>query len=210
MIHDEADMIGLATEHDIISIPKIELHVHFGGNFSEAVAHELAHRHGLDPANALPLDHGTYPARYRDFPDFLQALIALDALVRTPDDVETVAAAFARGQAAHGVIYSEVIVTALSHVRAGITPHDLWAALRSGFATAPETRIGIVVDQQDPGGAAAQREASDPVVASTTSSYAGSALGPIRQRRLRAVPYQESGAVRRQPACCPMVFEPDG
>ena len=66
--------------------------------------------------------------------------------MRTPDDVETVAAAFARGQAAQGVMYSEVIVTALSHVRAGIGPHELWAALRSGFATAPETRIGIIVD----------------------------------------------------------------
>jgi adenosine deaminase len=139
-------MTGLATEHDIVSIPKIELHVHFGGNFSEAVAHELASRHGLDPALALPLENGAYPARYRDFPDFLRALVALDALVRTPDDVETVAAAFARGQAAQGVVYSEVIVTALSHVRAGISARDLWAALRSGFAAAPETRIGIVVD----------------------------------------------------------------
>jgi aminodeoxyfutalosine deaminase len=146
LTRDEADMIGLATEHDITSIPKIELHVHFGGNFSEAIALELARRHGLDSAVAIPLEQGRYPTRYRDFPDFLRALIALDDLVRTPDDVETVAAAFARGQAAQGVIYSEVIVTALSHVRAGIAPHNLWAALRSGFATAPETRIGIVVD----------------------------------------------------------------
>ena len=78
---------------------------HFGGNFSEAVARELARRHGLDPAVAVPLQEGRYPTRYRDFPDFLQALIALDNLVRTPDDVETVAAAFAREQAAQGVIY---------------------------------------------------------------------------------------------------------
>lgn len=146
MTQDAADMVSVATEHDITSIPKIELHVHFGGNFSEAIAQELARRHGLDPAIALPLEHGRYPARYRDFPDFLQALIALDAIVRTPGDVETVAAAFARGQAAQGVVYSEVMVTALSHVRAGIPPGDLWAALRSGFAAAPETRIRIVVD----------------------------------------------------------------
>jgi adenosine deaminase len=43
----------LATEHDITSIPKIELHVHFGGNFSEAVALELARRQcGEDTAIA--------------------------------------------------------------------------------------------------------------------------------------------------------------
>ncbi len=97
-------MIGLATEHDITTIPKIELHVHFGGNFSEAIALEIARRHGLDPAVAIPLEHGRYPTRYLDFSDFLRTLIALDDLVRTPDDIETVAAAFARGQAAQGVI----------------------------------------------------------------------------------------------------------
>ncbi|HEV2005457.1 MAG TPA: adenosine deaminase [Candidatus Limnocylindrales bacterium] len=139
-------MTGLANDDDIASIPKIELHVHFGGNFSEAIAAELAERHGVDPAIAVPLEDGRYPRGYRDFPEFLRALIALDDLVRTPEDVETVAAAFARGQASQGVIYSEVIVTALSHIRQGIEPDDLWAALRSGFATAPETRIGIVAD----------------------------------------------------------------
>jgi hypothetical protein len=96
----EAHTIGLATEHDIAPLPNVELHVHFGGNFSEAVALDLARRHGLDPAVAVPLHQGSYPTGYRDFPDFLRALIALDRLVRTPDDVETVAAAFARGQAA--------------------------------------------------------------------------------------------------------------
>lgn len=139
-------MIGLATAADVAAVPKIELHVHFGGNFDEATALEIARRHGLDPGVALPLVQGRYPTRYRGFPDFLQALIALNDIVRTPDDVETIAAAFTRGQAAQGVIYSEIIVTALSHVRTGITPHDLWAALRSGFAAAPETRIGVIVD----------------------------------------------------------------
>ena len=104
-------MAGLATEQDILSVPKIELHVHYGGNFSEAIAAELARRHDLDPAVVLPLEGGRYPAKYRDFPDFLRALIALNDLIRTPDDVQTVAAAFARGQAAQGVVYSEVIVT---------------------------------------------------------------------------------------------------
>ncbi len=91
-------MTRVATEQDILSIPEIELHVHFGGNFSEETAVELARRHGVDPSD-LPLEGGRYPTKYRDFPDFLRALIALDDLIRTPDDVETVAAAFARGQA---------------------------------------------------------------------------------------------------------------
>lgn len=50
-------MAGLATARDILSIPKLELHVHFGGNFSEAIAVELARRHGVDPTD-LPLEGG--------------------------------------------------------------------------------------------------------------------------------------------------------
>lgn len=92
-------MAGLATERDILSIPKVELHVHYGGNFSEAIAVELAGRHGVDPF-VMPLENGRYPARFTDFPDFLRALVAIHGLIRAPEDVETVAAAFARGQAA--------------------------------------------------------------------------------------------------------------
>ena len=74
-------------------------------------------------------------------------LIAVNDVVRTPDDVEAVAAAISRGQAAQGVIYTELIVTALSHVRAGVAPRDLWAALRSGLSEGgPAARINIVVD----------------------------------------------------------------
>ena len=42
-------MTALATEQDIASIPKIELHVHLGGSVSETTATELARRHRLDP-----------------------------------------------------------------------------------------------------------------------------------------------------------------
>ena len=140
-------MIEPAEERDIVSVPKVELHVHFGGNVEESLAIELARRHGLDPAVVLPLLDGRYPAAYRDFPDFLRVLIAVNDVVRTPDDVEAVAAAIARGQAAQGVIYTELIVTALSHVRAGVAPRDLWAALRSGLSEGgPATRTNIIVD----------------------------------------------------------------
>lgn len=135
----------VATEEQIRLLPKIELHVHYGGNFSEAIALELARRNGVDP-QSLPLIEGRYPRAYADFGAFLDALIRLDGLVRTAEDAETVAAAFARGQAAQQVIYSEVIVTALTYVRQGLPPAELWAALKAGFASVPETRVGIIVD----------------------------------------------------------------
>lgn len=140
-------MTVLASEQDIVSVPKIELHVHFGGNIEESLALELAQRHGLDPSIDLPLADGRYPLAYRDFPDFLRALIAVNDLIRTPDDVETAAAAIARRQAAQGISYTELIVTALSHARNGVAPRDFWAALRSGLSEGgPDTRINLIVD----------------------------------------------------------------
>lgn len=137
----------LATEQDVASIPKIELHVHLGGSVSEATATELARRHGLNPADVPPLEQGRYPDRYTDFSHFLRTLLAVNELIRTPEDVAMVAADFARAQARQGIVYTEVIVTALTHVRSGVEPNELWAALHEGLVAAgPETRIAIVVD----------------------------------------------------------------
>jgi adenosine deaminase len=139
--------VDIATSQEIRSIPKVELHVHFGGSVAPATAIELAKRHGLDAAAVLPLEDGRYPAAYEGFEQFLRTLIAVHDLIRTPDDVEMVAAAFAREQAAQGIVYSEVIVTARSHVLAGVEPRELWAALRAGFGAAGDaTRVAIIVD----------------------------------------------------------------
>jgi adenosine deaminase len=140
-------MSGLATERDIRTVPKVELHVHLNGSISEATASELASRHGADPATALELVDGRYAGSWSDFGGFLDAYLRANAFVRTPDDLELVAVDFARGQAAQNVIYSEAIFTALIQVRAGLVPAEMWAAIRRGFATVgPETRLMLVVD----------------------------------------------------------------
>ena len=132
---------------EIETIPKVELHVHLGGAITEATAIELAHRHGVDPLTALRLIDGRYPGRYRDFPHFLDTYLASNALVTTPDDLEFVAARFANQQAAEGIVWTEVIFTAMIYIRNGIEPEAMWRALRDGLqAGGPETRIGIVVD----------------------------------------------------------------
>lgn len=136
-----------ATDQDIISVPKVEVHVHLGGAITEATAAELARRHGADPAVALRLTGGRYPGRYRDFPDFLDTYLATNEFVRTADDLEAVAAAFALQQAAESIAYSEVIFTAMIYIRNGMEPATMWRALRNGLRSAgPATRIGIVVD----------------------------------------------------------------
>ena len=141
-------MPELATEHDITTIPKAELHVHLGGVISEATASALARRHGeSDPAAALQLVDGRYPGHYPEFQGFLDAYMLANQFVRTPEDLELVAADFARGQAAQNIAYSEAIFTAMIYVRNGMDPAAMWAALRRGLAAGgPDTKIVLVVD----------------------------------------------------------------
>ena len=140
-------MIERATEHDIATIPKVELHVHLNGSITEATASELAHRHGADPDKALELVDGRYPGRYPDFEGFLHSYLLANSFVRTPEDLEFVAAEFARGQAAQHVLYTEAIFTAGICVRNGMDPTEMWAALRRGLAVCePETRVALVID----------------------------------------------------------------
>lgn len=140
-------MTDLATERDITSVPKVELHVHLNGSITEATASELARRHGADPAQALKLIDGRYPGHYPNFGGFLNAYLLANSFVRTPEDLEFVAAEFARGQAAQNIVYSEAIFTAMIYIRNGMEPAAMWAALRSGLAAGgPGTRIGLVVD----------------------------------------------------------------
>ena len=140
-------MTDLATERDIATVPKVELHIHLNGAITEATAATLARRHGADPDQALILVDGRYPARYRRFEEFLAVYMATNDFVRTPEDLELVAAEFAREQATQNIVYSEALFTAMILVRNGMEPAAMWAALKRGLAAAgPGTRIGIVVD----------------------------------------------------------------
>lgn len=140
-------MTDLATEHDIATVPKVELHLHLNGSITEATASTLARRHGADPETALILVDGRYPAHYADFNAFLDAYLAANDFVRTPEDLELVAAEFVRGQAAQNVVYSEAMFTAMICARNGMETSAMWAALRRGLAAAGQgNRVALVVD----------------------------------------------------------------
>ena len=140
-------MRALATEHDVTTVPKVELHVHLNGSITEATASGLARRHGADPLDALRLIDGRYPGQYPNFEGFLDAYLAANEFVKTPDDLELVASEFARGQAAQNVRYTEAIFTAMIYVRNGMEPTAMWGALRRGLAAAgPSTQVALVVD----------------------------------------------------------------
>jgi aminodeoxyfutalosine deaminase len=149
-----------STDPDLDALPKVELHVHLEGSIAADTAAALALRHGEDPAAVLEIEpagpdgRGTggssqvwrYPPRFRDFLHFVDTFLATTRQVRTPEDLATVAAAFARGQAAQGVRYTETTFTALTLVDNGMDPAAMWAALREGFAAVPDTEVALIVD----------------------------------------------------------------
>lgn len=132
---------------ELRSLPKVELHIHLEGTITSAAAISLARRHGLDPEAALPLIDGRYPASFEDFQQFVKLYLAVSGQVRTPDELATIAATFARRQADEGVRYTEVTFTALTHVRNGLEPRAMWDALRAGLAEGgPNCEIRVIVD----------------------------------------------------------------
>lgn len=140
--------LGVSLEASRLeTLPKVELHVHLEGTVTAETAIALAIRHGEDPRKALPLVEGGYPKSFATFQEFVDLYLAVSRQIRTPDDLATVAAEFAAGQAAQNVLYTEVTFTAMTHVRNGMPPREMWRALRDGFSEAPDgCDIRLIVD----------------------------------------------------------------
>ncbi|HEX9888141.1 MAG TPA: adenosine deaminase [Nitriliruptorales bacterium] len=131
---------------ELRSLPKVELHVHLEGSITAETAVTLARRHGQDPADVLPLENGGYPARFRDFDQFVRTYLAVSRQLREPEDLRTVARAFARAQADQGVAYTEVTFTAKTHVDNGIPADEMWAAVTEGLVSVAGTQVRLIVD----------------------------------------------------------------
>jgi aminodeoxyfutalosine deaminase len=164
----------------LAGLPKVELHVHLEGSISAGDAIRLARRHGEDPDAVLGLHEGDYPDHYDGFDHFLTTFLATSGQVRDPDDLAEVAAAFVRGQADQGVVWTETTFTALTLVDAGMEPAAMWAALRDGFAAA-DVGVGLIIDTvRDLGAGAAPRtialveDADAPVVGLGLTGLEGS------------------------------------
>lgn len=138
--------MAVVTAADLRSLPKVELHVHLEGSIAAETAVRLTERHGEDPRRVLVLEEGRYAVRFRDFEHFVATFVATARQVRRPEDLQTVAAAFARSQAQQNVRYTEATFTAVSLVDNGWEPAAMWQAIREGFATAPDVTIGLIVD----------------------------------------------------------------
>ena len=171
----------MSDQFDFESRPKIELHVHLEGSIAADTAVALARRHGRDPNEVLHLVDGGYPERFTDFQQFIDIYLAVSGQIGDPDDLRIIAEAFALAQAKQNIIYTEATFTAITHVRSGMDPSEMWGAVREGL-DAGGGNVGLIVDTpRDSGVAAAHRtvemiEGADaPVVGLGLSGIEGSA-----------------------------------
>lgn len=124
----------------IAGLPKVELHIHLQGAASVDTVLELSRRH---PAAGLPTERDELMAFYRftDFAHFIEVYIAVNRLVRSPDDVLALVVGLARDLVAQQVRYAEVTVTPYSHLLHGMPGQAVADALSAGRAEA--ARLGI-------------------------------------------------------------------
>ncbi len=132
---------------DLQSLPKVELHVHLEGTVSARTAAALARSHGEDPLEVLEVvedgDELRYPTPFTDFDQFVRTFVATSGQLRRPEDLERATAAFAKGQAAQSVVWTEATFTATTLVWQGWDAEAMWAAVAAGLGDAP---VGLIID----------------------------------------------------------------
>ncbi|HZD17005.1 MAG TPA: adenosine deaminase [Actinomycetota bacterium] len=126
-------------ERDLVSLPKVELHVHLEGSMRAPTVVELADRYGV----ALP--EGLRDGRYgfRDFRHFIDEWLAGLACLRAPEDLRRIALEFCEDEAAQGVRYAEVSFSLPDHAERLDDPDAALEAVLDGLA-AGERASGIV------------------------------------------------------------------
>jgi adenosine deaminase len=96
---------------DLVSLPKVDLHLHLEGSMRATTVVELAERYGVD------LPEGLRDGRYefRDFRHFIDEFVAGIACLRELDDFRRIAYELVEDEAAEGVRYAEVMVSLPDH-----------------------------------------------------------------------------------------------
>lgn len=126
----------------ISRMPKAEIHVHLEGSVRPATLLTLAERNGVTPP--APDEAGLRDFfRFRDFPHFIEAYIAVVTCLRTPHDFETVVREVGEDAAAQNIRYLELHFNPETNVRKrGLDFHEMLAGMNRGRAEARE-RWGV-------------------------------------------------------------------
>jgi adenosine deaminase len=124
---------------DLISLPKVDLHVHLEGSMRPKTVVELAARSGIELPEGLR--EGRY--EFRDFRHFIDEWLAGLACLRRSEDFRRIALEFCEDEAAQGVRYAEVSFSLPDHRERMPDWGVPMAAVLEGLAEGGE-RFGIV------------------------------------------------------------------
>jgi aminodeoxyfutalosine deaminase len=200
-----------AVERFIATVPKVELHVHLVGSAALPTVLTLAER---APHLGVPTEIEELQRFYefRDFAHFLEVYMAVNALVRTGDDVLTLVNGLTDDLLAQSVRYAEVTVTPWSHVDAGVAYPEVVEGLDEGRRQAASRGLELawcfdIPAPLEPGnGAATARWAVEEppeglvsfglggAEAGVDRSDFADAFGRARAAGLRSVPHAGEGA----------------
>jgi aminodeoxyfutalosine deaminase len=126
-------------------MPKVELHVHLEGGILPRTVLDLARRHRV----RLPADDEAGLRRwyrFTNFKHFIEIYLAIQGLLRTPEDFELVTYDFCQEMKRQNIRYAEVTFTPFTHIwqDKGLSPDDLIAGLDAGRQRSSEA-IGVEI-----------------------------------------------------------------
>ncbi|MEV8631080.1 adenosine deaminase [Streptosporangium sp. NPDC051023] len=179
--------IDAFTDAFIDALPKVELHVHLIGSASVPTVLELARRHPGGPVPATEEELRDF-YRFRDFPHFAEVYLAVNNLVRDPEDVATLVTGLARDLAAQNARYVELTVTPYGHHLAGMPMRAVTEALDLAAGRSLDehgVQIGYIFDIAGEYGEEAARVTLDHALEEPPKALVGFGIGGIEQERLK-------------------------
>lgn len=135
----------IPTPRSLITLPKVELHVHLEGAIPHRALWQLVQKYGGDAATPT-LDTLRRQFAYRDFPHFIKTWVWKNGFLRELEDFTFIAAAVTRDLARQSIRYVEMFYSPPDFARFGLSPQELTVAIRTGLARVPEVEVGLIPD----------------------------------------------------------------
>ncbi len=135
-------MLTPELEEFIARMPKVELHVHLEGSITPRTLLELAQRNGVEiPARDVAGVEQLF--RYRNFGEFLTVFMNLARAIVRGSDFERLAYELGIALAEQNILYAEVMLSPMQHLRRGMDLLETIEGTATGFAQA-ERETGIM------------------------------------------------------------------
>lgn len=133
-------------------MPKVELHVHLEGSIRPQTLAELADKNGIGLPGGVASIY-----QFSDFQGFLDTYMQSAACLCTQEDFERVTYEFLIDQAALGILYCEVFLSSMQHLKRDFDFKCIMQGIQAGYNRAREEtgiRMGVIFDHGRQFGAA--------------------------------------------------------